>query len=96
MSKGNRTATSPPGNVARGSEGRGRESQPRRWNKADAALESVRGARRRYWVAREGGDPREIAQALREWVDAQKAAAESELETRGWVVEEKPLHGGDQ
>jgi hypothetical protein len=37
------------------------------------------------------GDPREIEQALREWVDAQISAADQELEPRGWVVNERPV-----
>jgi glutathione S-transferase len=51
----------------------------------------VRRARSRYWAARERGDPEEIDRALREWVNAQASAAERELETRGWVVEERLL-----
>jgi hypothetical protein len=56
-------------------------------------LTAVRIARRRYWAARESGEPAEIERALSEWVDAQIAAADFELETRGWVVEERPVGG---
>jgi hypothetical protein len=79
--------------VARSSHGSGHEYQPKRWTTADAPLTAVRIARRRYWAARESGEPAEIERALSEWVDAQIAAADFELETRGWVVEERPLGG---
>jgi hypothetical protein len=79
--------------VVRGSQGREHEHQPKRWTTADAALTAVRLARRRYWAARETGDATEIDRALSEWVDAQIAAADFELETRGWVIEERPLNG---
>ena len=79
--------------VAGSSLGGGHEHQPRRWSTADAALTAVRIARRRYWAARETGEPAEIERALSEWVEAQVAAADFELETRGWVIEERPLGG---
>lgn len=57
----------------------------------DRALQRVRTARRAYWAARELGRPDEIEQALREWVEAQIAAADLELVPRGWVLDERPM-----
>jgi hypothetical protein len=52
------------------------------WPMSDPLLHRVRAARRRYWAAREAGEPAEIEDALREWVDAQMLAAESDLSHR--------------
>jgi hypothetical protein len=54
----------------------------RRWSPADPVLGRVRAARRRYWAARAAGDRDEIETALREWVEAQLAAADRELDGR--------------